>query len=72
MNRPTARLHRESLQRAAYYRWAAARGYALAGRDPLTGRLRDAMFSDRGESTAAYKAMARFWLERARQIRIGA
>lgn len=56
------RCHREpyhaARERAAYYLWAALRGQALAGNDPVTGRPRTAMRAeDRAAGRAAYKAL---------------
>jgi hypothetical protein len=57
-----ARWHRAAYhtarERAAYYLWAALRGHALPGHDPISGRERSAMnAADRAESRAAYKAL---------------
>jgi hypothetical protein len=59
------------LARAAYYRWAAARGQSLPGGDPTFGRPRSAFNPlDRAEGAAAYKAMARVALAAARRARL--
>lgn len=57
----------ELLFRASYYRWSAARGHAIAGRDPVTGAKRRPIGD--AESIAAYKAMARVALAHAREYR---
>jgi hypothetical protein len=63
----------ECFQRASYYLWSALRGQIIAGNDPLTGtpRAERAFLAPqfRDESRAAYKALARFWLERLRTSR---
>jgi hypothetical protein len=67
----------QALERAAYYRWKAQKRCALAGNDPLTGKPREhyckrsfRVFVE--ESAVAHKAMARYWLEQARKIRLAA
>jgi hypothetical protein len=69
MTRRDTSAYWEAVERAAYYRWAAQRGLALPGNDPVTGRRRDSLLVDREESLVAFKAMARLWLARARQLR---
>ena len=75
------RLDREQYQqmtfRARFYTWMALRGSTLPGGDPITGQprerkaLRELYDSPtRGESRAAYVAMARYWLRRAAEFRI--
>lgn len=61
----------ECYQRASYYLWSALRGHVIAGNDPLTGwpRAHAYPFPCRDESRVAYKALARFWLERLRKAR---
>ena len=66
--------HAAMLERAAYYRWSAARNDVLPGGDPQTGRPRakSYVFCDYQtirESRAAYLAMARVCVVRAREIR---
>ena len=60
-----------ALFRASYYRWCAARGFALSGNDPVTGLARGRFggVHGRNESRAAYLALARFWLDTARGCR---
>lgn len=58
------------VERASYYRWCAQRGHTLPGNDPISGVERAThrwLFAD--ESRAAYIAMARNSLKRARQYR---
>jgi hypothetical protein len=59
----------QAMERASFYSWNARRGFALPGNDPLTGRPRKEWPSDKGESRAAYAAMARYWLYKARELR---
>jgi hypothetical protein len=68
----TKKHYHDAMKRATYYRWAAARPQTLPGGDPATGTprnhwIRRRVFED--EAKVAYKAMARFWLEKARAIR---
>lgn len=66
----------EATFRANFYAWMARRGVALPGSDPVSGMPRSSQrFTARGrefieEGRAAYKAMARFWLQKAREIRL--
>ena len=62
----------DMLNKAEYYAWCALRGHRLPGNDPLTGAPRQPKASQwpwqsdsKGESIAAYAAMARYWLKRA-------
>jgi len=68
-------LRQQALQRVEYYVWAALRCFAAAGNDPLTGRPKDGKFSldplghFRAEGREAHKAMARYWLGVAHNLR---
>lgn len=62
----------EMVERAHYYTWCALRGHRLPGNDPITGAPRQPKASQwpfqgdsKGESLVAYKAMAKYWLDRA-------
>ena len=57
--------------RAAYYLWAALRGHALPGNDPITGMPRKSTDETcRAEGRAAYKALYRVTRDRANSIRL--
>lgn len=66
----------EAIFRANFYSWMARRGEPLPGGDPVSGKPRSSQrFTAWGrefgqEGRAAYKAMARFWLQKAREIRL--
>ncbi|MFW6083742.1 MAG: hypothetical protein ACODAA_00840 [Gemmatimonadota bacterium] len=71
LSRHDRRIYHAMLARAAYYRWSALRGHTLPGGDPVTGRPRSNCGAlHRRESRAAYLAMARHWLARARSFRL--
>jgi len=61
----------EAVQQAEYYRWLAMRKFPLVGNCPITGKPKT-IFDPltRGEGIAAHKAIAAFWLEKARHIRL--
>jgi hypothetical protein len=69
MDRITRRRYHEAIRYAQFYTWNALRGHALPGNDPFT-TCRANAHRGREESRVAYKAMARFWLEKARAIRL--
>jgi hypothetical protein len=68
-------LRQQAFERVEYYVWAALRCFPVAGGDPITGRPRDGRFSRdplghfRAEGREAHKAMARYWLRVARDLR---
>jgi hypothetical protein len=56
---------------AEYYRWKASKGFPLTGNNPLNGRKRSIHNPiDSAEGVAANKALARFYLMRARDLRL--
>lgn len=68
------RPYRRHARKAEFYRWCAIRGHTVPGNDPLTGRpMADGPLSheNRAASREAYKAMARYHLDRARALRTG-
>lgn len=70
MNRRYHEAYWQAMYRAEYYRWAANRGFACCGGDPLTGRKKsDFVSQDRREGRAANIALAKFWLQEAAAIR---
>jgi len=65
MNRFTQVAYWEMVNRAEYYAWCALRGHRLPGSDPINGAPREPrkalwpwQSDSKGESQAAYKAMA--------------
>lgn len=61
------------IDRAHYYTWCALRGHTLPGNDPITGKPRGRAwreFWDRKESTIAYIALARYWVQQAAVYRL--
>ena len=57
---------------AEFYLWSALRGFPLVGNCPLTGRPyggHDQVAREQGR--ICNKALARYWLQRARRIRKG-
>jgi len=66
----------EALERAAYHRHAAMRGWLPGGNDPLTGQTWERAFACRGIldpvraafARTIHKAHARFWLSRAAEL----
>lgn len=66
----------DMIDRAHYYTWCALRGHRLPGNDPINGAPRQPRASNwpfqsdsKGESLAAYKAMAVYWINRASSYR---
>lgn len=76
MERYTRMRRQEALDRAAYHRFAASRGWIPGGNDPLTGLTWERTFAREGIldpvraafARAIHKAHARFWLVRAAEI----
>lgn len=62
----------ESVFLARYYLWCAQKGGSLAliGGDPIRGGSKTATDVNVAEGREAYKAMARFRIERARKLRL--
>jgi hypothetical protein len=60
----------QALYRAEFYRWSAARGRTLPGNDIFNGLPRDDWRNrdHHAESSAAYKAMARAALNKAKAL----
>ncbi len=70
MNHYIRTLYLQAIKKAEYYRWAAQKGFSIAGNDPLTGKKRsDTSPMDAAEGREAYKAMPKFWFIRAAAIR---
>ena len=69
-------LYQDAIARARYYVWSAKGFPRLPGNDPITGRPRKqglGTYHDQmaiAEARAAYKAMAKVWLDHARKIRL--
>jgi hypothetical protein len=63
-------LYMDAIQRAEYYRWAAMKGHAMPGNDPLTGQSKTGFMSKwSAEGIAVNKTLAKFWLAKAAEIR---
>jgi hypothetical protein len=62
--------YNEALFLAEYYRWLASRRFSLPGNNPITGKKRrDMDFNDNEEGVVVHKVQAKFWLNKAKQLR---
>lgn len=65
------RLYHEAIYAAEYYRWLAFKGFPLVGHCPYSGQPKSVyQHLHRGEGIVAHKAIARFWLARAKEMRL--
>ncbi len=62
--------YHEAVYAAEYYRWLAGKGFPLVGHCPFTGKEKSHYDPlHKGEGITAHKAIARFWLDKARHFR---
>ena len=68
----TGRLrYNEAIRAAEYYRWLAFKGFPLVGHCPFSGKEKSIYDPwHKAEGIVGHKAIARFWIERAKHIRL--